>query len=241
MLVKTRGLVLRTVDYSDSSIIVKIYTENFGIQSYLVRGAKRKRSPIRASLFQPLAPLELVVYRKEKSGLQTIKEIKPEYVFTSISFDPVKTALLFFINEVSLRCLVEEEPDPELFRFLHETIQVLDETEKNFSNLHLVFLMRFSRFLGFYPGGHLSREQVVFDLREGKFSEKEPFHPDYVSGEACRLIGNLMRTYYYSLEQLKLTGNERKQLLDILLRYYDLHSNKAGSIQSHKVLEQLLN
>ena len=73
MIYKTRGIVLRTVDYSDTSLIAKIYTEQFGIQSYLIKGAHRKNASIKANLFQPLALLELVVYKKEKKQLQVLK------------------------------------------------------------------------------------------------------------------------------------------------------------------------
>src|ERR1051326_2857465 len=163
MLHKTRGIVLRTTNYSDSSIITKTYTEQFGIQSYLIKGAKRKKASIKANLFQPLSLLDLVVYKKEKKQLQTLKEAKPEIHFTSVPHDLAKTSILFFLDEVLLKCLHEEENNPELFSFLHETIQTLDAAEKSFSNLHLIFLIRFSRFLGFYPQGKFSELNSLFD------------------------------------------------------------------------------
>src|ERR1035437_8438600 len=169
MIYKTRGIVLRTADYSDTSLIAKIYTEQFGIQSYLIKGAKRKKASIKANLFQPLALLDLQVYKKEKKQLQTLKEVGAEIHFASIHNDPAKTSILFFLNEILLKCLQEEEENSELFSFLHETIQTLDSAEKNFSNLHLIFLIRFSRFLGFYPQGNYSDTNSFFDLREGKF------------------------------------------------------------------------
>jgi DNA repair protein RecO (recombination protein O) len=239
MLYKTKGIVLRTVDYSDTSIIVKIYTEEFGIQSYLIRGAKRKKATVKSNLFQPLSLLELVVYKKEKKQLQTLKEARPEVHFASIPHDPAKASILFFMNEVILKCLHEEEHNPELFSFLHETIQTLDAVEKNFSSLHLIFLVRFSRFLGFYPQGNFSKTNFLFDLREGKFTNAEPMHPDYLTGENSLLLNKLILSNYYSMESLVLSGKERKMLLDILLRYYDLHLSHIGSITSHKVLEQI--
>src|ERR1035437_6833481 len=176
MIHKTRGIVLRTVDYSDTSLIVKIYTEQFGIQSYLIKGARRKNVSIKGNLLQPLALLELVVYKKEKKQLQTLKEVGAEIHFTSIPNDQAKTSILFFLNEILLKCLQEEEENAELFLFLHETIQTLDSVEKNFSNLHLIFLIRFSRFLGFFPQGNFSDTNSIFDLREGRFVKQEPMH-----------------------------------------------------------------
>lgn len=240
MLHTTRGIILNTVDFSDTSIISKIYTEAFGIQSYLIRGAKRKNASVRSNLFQPLSCLELIVYKKEKKQLQSLKEARPEFHFTSIPHDPAKTSIVFFINEVILKCLHEEENNPGLFSFLHETIQSLDAAEKNFTNLHLIFLIRFSRFLGFYPQGSYSASCPVFDLREGKFTPTEPLHHDYLSQESSELLGRLIRTNYYSMESLNMAGKERKSMLDVLLRYYELHLSHIGNISSHKILQQLL-
>jgi|ERR1035437_474927 DNA repair protein RecO (recombination protein O) len=239
MLHKTRGIVLRTVDYSETSLIAKIYTEQFGIQSYLIKGARRKNASIKGNLFQPLALLELVVYKKEKKQLQTLKEAGPEIHFASIPYDPAKASILFFLNEILLKCLQEEEENTELFSFLHETIQTLDSVEKKFSNLHLIFLIRFSRFLGFFPQGNYSDVNSVFDLREGMFVSREPLHPDFLTKENSKLISKLIFSNYYSMDSLVLSGKERKNLLDILLHFYQLHLSNMGSMTSHKVLEQV--
>ena len=239
MLHKTKGIVLRTVDYSDTSIITKIYTEQFGIQSYLIKGAKRKKASVKANLFQPFSLLELVVYKKEKKHLQTLKEARPEIYFASIPHEPAKTSILFFLNEVVLKFLQEEENNPELFSFLHETIQTLDVEEKNFINLHLIFLVRLSRFLGFYPQGRFSELTSVFDLREGKFISGEPLHPDFIIKENSKLLSRVLSSNYYSMDNLLLSGKERKNLLDIILRFYELHLSHMGSISSRKVLEQV--
>ena len=239
MIYKTRGIALRTVDYSDTSIIVKVYTELFGMQSYLIKGAKRKKAPIRSNLFQPLSLLELIAYKKEKKQLQTLKEAKPEIYFTSIPQDPSKTSILFFLNEVLVKCLHEEENNPELFSFLHETVQMLDAAEDHYNNLLLIFLVRFSRYLGFFPQGVFSEKNPVFDLREGRFIAQEPLHPDFLTEKNSLLMGKLIASNYYSMDKLILSGKERKILLDILLRFYELHLSHMGRITSHKVLEQL--
>ena len=239
MLHKTRGIVLRSTDYSDTSIIAKIYTEQFGIQSYLIKGAKRKKATVKSNLFQPLSLLELVVYKKERKQLQVLKEARAEIHFTSIPHEPAKTSIVFFLNEVLLKCLHEEENNPELFSFLHETIQTLDSSEKNFSNIHLIFLIRFSRHLGFFPQGNFSETNSFFDLREGKFISREPQHHDFLTKENSKLLGRLILSNFYSMENLILSVKERKNILDILLHYYELHLSNMGNISSHKVLEQI--
>ncbi|MEK6615384.1 MAG: DNA repair protein RecO [Bacteroidota bacterium] len=239
MIYKTRGIVLRTTDFSDTSIIAKIYTELFGTQSYLIKGAKRKKAPVKANLFQPLSLLELVVYKKEKKHLQTIKEARPEIHFASIPHESAKTSILFFLNEIVLKCLQEEEKNPELFSFLHESIQTLDAAEKNYSNLHLIFLLRFSKFLGFFPQGNFSETNSIFDLHAGKFIDKEPMYPDFLGKENSKLLSKLIFSNYYSMDNLALSGEKRKNLLNIILRFYELHLAHMGRISSHKVLEQV--
>jgi DNA repair protein RecO (recombination protein O) len=239
MLHKTRGIVLRTVNYSDTSIITKIYTEEFGVQTYLIKGAKRKSASIKANLFQPLSLLDLVVYKKEKKRLEILKEASVEIHFTSIPGDPAKTSILFFLNEILLKCLQEEENNPELFSFLHESMQTLESAEKNIANFYLIFLIRLSRFLGFYPQGKYSETNPIFDMQEGGFTNSEPMHPNFLNLENSMLIGKLLVSNYYSMDALALSGKERKELLDILLRFYHLHLSNMGSISSHKVLEQV--
>lgn len=239
MIHKTRGIVLRNSDFSDTSIITKIYTEQFGVQNYLIKGAKRKKSAIKANLFQPLSVLEMVVYKKEKKQLQIIKEAKLDFHFVSIPFDPVKSSILFFINEIILKCIQEEEPNADLFSFLHESIQILDSTEKNFSSIHLIFLVRFSRFLGFYPQGKFSEINSIFDLREGKFVSTIPFHSDFLTNQNSILINRIILSNYYTMDTLNLSKKEKKTLLDILLRYYELHLPHFEGVSSHRILQQL--
>ena len=239
MIYKTRGIVLRTINYSDTSIITKIYTEQFGVQSYLIKGAKRKKASVKANLFQPLSLLHLVVYKKEKKNLQVLKEAAPEIHLTSISQDPSKTSILFFLNEILDKCLREEENNPDLFSFLHETVQTLENAERDFAGFHLVFLIRFSRFLGFFPQGNFSDANYLFDLREGKFVSTEPMHPDFLLADSSKLLSGLIFSNYYTMDKLNLSGKERKDLLDTLLHFYHLHLSGMGSITSHKILEQV--
>ena len=239
MLYKTRGIVLRTINYSDTSIITKIYTEQFGVQSYLIKGAKRKKASVKANLFQPLSLLHLVVYKKEKKNLQVLKEAAPEIHLTSISQDPSKTSILFFLNEILDKCLREEEDNPELFSFLNETVQTLENAERDFAAFHLVFMVRLSRFLGFFPQGNFSDANYLFDLREGKFVSTEPLHPDFLLADSSKLLSRLIFSNYYAMDKLNLSGKERKSLLDTLLRFYHLHLSGMGSVTSHKVLEQV--
>lgn len=239
MLFKTRAIVIRSIDYSETSIIVKVYTEEFGLQSYLIKGAKRSKASIRASLFQPLFLLNLNVYNKEGKQLQTIKEATLDIPLNSTYTNPSKISILFFINEMLNKCLQEAEANPELFSFLHEAIQFLDSAEAHFTNFHLIFLVRLSRYLGFYPQGNYTASTPMFDLREGRFVRQLPTHPDYLLDNKSKLIYQIITSNWYSMEKLEVSYQERKEILENLIRLYQIHLSFMGNISSHKVLEEI--
>ena len=239
MIYKTQGIVFRATDYSDSSLIVKIYTEVYGIQSFIVKGAKRKGASVKSNLFQPLTLLELTAYKNEKKQLQTLKEIRVATPLISIYSSPVKMSLLFFINEVVYKCIHEEEGNPNLFLFLQESIQLLENTEENYINFHLIFLMRLSRFLGFYPKGNFSDANCLFDMQEGLFLNTPPSHTRYLTIERSLLLNKLLLSNYYDMGNLVVSAIERRKLLEVLVEYYEIHLSHIGKLNSHKILQQI--
>src|ERR1700733_10299919 len=126
---KTSGIVLRTVKYGETSLIVTIYTELFGLQSYMVNGVRTSSSkgPGKANLFQPAAILDLLVYHSDVKNLQRIKEFKWEILYQRIYFDTVKNAIVLFMIELLLKCLKQPEPNSELFQFVKIALLNLDE------------------------------------------------------------------------------------------------------------------
>ncbi|MCB0806703.1 MAG: DNA repair protein RecO, partial [Bacteroidales bacterium] len=222
MLQATRGIIFKTVKYSESSIIAKIYTEQSGLQSYMVRGLRSKKSTIRQALFQALTPVELVAYHREKKELQNLKEIKVAYPFVSIPFDIKKSTILLFLNEVLYQVIREEESNPDLFNFIFNAIIKLDKLTENNSVFHLVFLVQLTRFLGFYPFDNFSEQQPNFDLTEGRFTHSTG--PDTV------IAISPYSNYISSITKIKdadryvpIPSQHRRKLLEILLNYYRHH------------------
>jgi len=68
MLVKTQGIILHIVRYGDQSLILTVYTEEFGRQSYIMNGTRGPKSKNRAGILQPLYMLDLEVYQKKNPG-----------------------------------------------------------------------------------------------------------------------------------------------------------------------------
>ena len=153
MLHSTRGIFLHKINYSESSLIVKIYTEKFGLQSYMLKGAKRKKKQNTVNILQHLALLDMEVYHRPKSNLQKIKEYKLHKPFQSIPYRIQKSTLALFINELIMKTIGGEEAAPELFGFLYDEIDLLDRTDGSVADFHLNFMAKYSSLLGFSPSG----------------------------------------------------------------------------------------
>ena len=239
MLHTTRGIVLQTFSYTDSSVITKIYTELFGLQSYLVNAAHSRRSATRAGLLQPLTLVECVVYKKEKKQLQRIKEIKCAQPYADIPHNIAKSSIALFLNEILCKSIREEECDQQLYEFIHHSLLLLDLSTASCANFHLYFMLRLSRHLGFFPSNNFSASQKYFDLQEGFFKTFEPHHALFISPLLAEKLNVLMNSSFENIAALPISAAERKQLLENLITYYELHIPALRNVRSHKVLEEI--
>lgn len=238
MLEKTRGIVLKLTAYGDSSVIAAIYTESFGLQSYMVHGAKKPRAKIRINMLQPLQLLDMVVYRKENTNLQRIAEVQLAPSFVSIPYDMAKSTVVMFINEVLYKVLKHQDADAPLFQFAFHAISWLDSVERMPPDFHLFFLLRMTRFLGFQP----DRREVgtnYFDLKDGIFMKSMPSHPFVLSEPYVSLFNQLSTSTVEQLSQIRMSREQRNIMLDKIVEYYRLHVH-IGEIKSHAILVEVL-
>ena len=196
MIAQTKGVVIKTINHGESGLIVRIFTELFGMQSYLVKGIGSKNAKIKSAFFQPLNLLELVVYHKENKSLHHLKEVQPEYVFQHLHQDVVKRSLLIFVNELLYKSLREELPDKLLFHWLHHSLIWLDLAQHRVADFHLMIMMQLTHYLGFYPKTTKAKAYAVFDLQEGLFVNQLPMHPYYITGESVASLLRLMETTF---------------------------------------------
>ncbi len=235
MFVKTRGIVLRVTKVSDSGAVVNIFTKEHGLQSFFVKGLQGKRSKAKASYFQPLTMVNIVFRHSRNDTLQTFSEIELDYNYRTATTDITKSTQIFFLNELLYKTLKEESSNPQLFTWIANSLKWLDISGNDFVNFHLVFMIQLTKFLGFYPG-HLTESPEVFDMQEGNFVSNTPFHTNYVTGRIVPLLSSLMSTTYDSSANTSLSNKDRKELLNILISYYDLHLPSLGKFKSVEVL-----
>ncbi len=169
MIRKTRGIVLHTTKYGESSLVVHCYTEQAGRQTFMVKGVRKSRKQNRANLFQPLFILDFEVYHKDSREIQLVKEVTRTVPLNSLPFDITKSTQAIFIAEVLYRVIREEEPNPMLANFLINTIQYLDTMEEASPDFHIIFMFNLSRHLGFYPQNNFDEGSGFFNLASGRF------------------------------------------------------------------------
>ena len=199
MLQHTTGIVLRTIKYNDASVIADIFTEQQGRVSYLVKLPRARKSPSRSVLFQPLSVLTYESDFRPRLNLQRLKDARPLCLFTSLPYDPYKSAIALFLAEFLNHALHEETANAPLFAYLCNSLQWLDGARTPVANFHLVFLMRMSRFLGLYPNLDDYHPGDCFDLRAACFARVQPLHSDVVRPDEAGRMGMLMRMNYASV------------------------------------------
>ncbi len=240
MLKKSRGIVLSYVKYSESSIISKIYTKEFGLQSYVVKGIRSKKSKARIALFEPLSIVEIVAYQNENKSIHNLKEIRIDYPFQSIPFDALKRSILFFLDEILIKTIKEENSNPALFDWLTHSLAWFDLSEENNMNFHLSFMIQLSRFLGFYPKKESIPDSRFFDLDSGLFTRQRPKSPNHLSEGQADLFHDIYNGSFEDASRIKMSSGQRRKLLESLIVYYKIHSPGFGELKSLDILKMVL-
>ncbi|OBX26088.1 DNA replication and repair protein RecO [Gelidibacter algens] len=239
MLVKTNAIVLSKIKYGDHDVIVKCYTKNRGVVSYLLRGIlKSKRSNSKIAYYQPLSQLEIEENYKANHSLHFITDVKLSVPYHSMHTNILKGAIVMFLSEVLASTLKEEESNLSLYEFLETTLQWLDH-ETDFANFHLLFLLELSKHLGFYPD--ISQlNYPYFNLSTGSF-ELKPQTQYTISGENLMLLKQLLGIKFDELNTIKMGSQQRQSLLNSLLFYFELHLSDFKKPKSLQVLNQVFN
>ncbi|MDR1698759.1 MAG: DNA repair protein RecO [Prevotellaceae bacterium] len=239
MFQSTLAIVLNVVKCSDKSLIVHLFTKEGGKGSFIVKGVHGKKSALRLSMLQPLSIIEIEMSNRKSRDIQYIKEGKTAFVFEELHFNPAKSAIALFIAEVLLRSLRETEKDEALFDFLHKSIVLLDGCKNGTANFHLIFLVEFSRHLGFYPNVEERQPNAYFDLQNGSFVPARPLHAHYLTPQWAEVIFHLTKMNYSHLPQYRISREQRTEILRWLLDYYRLHVSDFGKLKSLDVLQML--
>lgn len=239
MLTKTQAIVLHSLKYGETRLIVDMFTRSQGRQSFIVSIPKSVKGKIKKQLFQPLTLLEIESDLRPKLQLQKLSDVRLASPFSSIPFDPNKLSISLFIAEFLYYALRSEQHNEPLFDYIVNSIQWLDAQTDRFANFHLVFLMRLSRFLGFYPNLDHYQTGDYFDLRESVFLSTPPVHRDFLHPQEAEKIQLMMRMDFPTMHLFRMSHQERNRLLEVSLIYYRLHLPDFPELKSVSVLQEL--
>jgi DNA repair protein RecO (recombination protein O) len=210
-----------------------------GRQSFIVSIPKSTKAKIKKQLFQPLSILELEFDSRPKVQLQKLADVRLALPFSSIPFHAHKLSISLFLAEFLYYALRGEQENELLFDYVANSLLWLDGQQDRFSNFHLVFLMRLSRFLGFYPNLDHYQSGDYFDLRESMFQSAPPVHRDFLFPEEANKVQLMMRMDFPTMHLYRMSHDDRNRLLEVTLKYYRLHLPDFPELKSVSVLQEL--
>ncbi len=224
MVIKSKGIVLSYIKYGETSIIVKIYTKDYGLGSYIVNSIRSQSSKKSIGHFQPFSILDLVLYVKESRNLQRIAEFKNHIILHSIHQDLYKSTITLFLSEVFAKLLSSESSsNPSLYNFAESSIHSFDRIGNKVSNFHIQFLLKLARYLGF-----------EIENAEHIFSTINQLAP---SSKIHSITEKMLQEPYDTTFQLNATL--RNEILDAILSYY-IHHMQIPKPKSLEVLRSIL-
>ncbi len=240
MLHTVKAIVFRVTKYNESSLVVKVYTNLFGIRTYMVRGIRRRKGGVSMALFQPLSLLEMQVYERHNKDIQYIKEVKPAYHYTSIPLQIEKSSLLVFLNEVVYKSVKEEVGNETLFRFLYDSFVDLDTTEAPSAHFHIRFMLQLSQYLGFFPDNNYTDTCPFFDMAEGVFVNMLPPEKQTIVPPLSLLFSELINAVSVGKPFPSMAKPQRQTLLHKCIAFYSFHVPQFRDIKSLEVLETVM-
>lgn len=239
MQVTTKAIILTSLKYGDTSLIVKAFTLSDGLKSYLLKGVlSAKKGKLKAAYFQPLTQLELVASHRNRGTLESIREAKVSYHYQTVHTQVAKNALTMFLAEMLGNSIHEEEVNIPLFNYVETALQWLDINDE-VANFHLYFLMLLTKYLGFYPDVN-HQEAPYFDLLEGEFVFKPSLNP-IISGKCLSLFKQILGINFDALEQVKMSKTERQELVRAIVLYFELHLQGFRKPKSLAILNEVFN
>jgi len=237
---KTRGIVLQHFRYSDTSLIVKIFTEQFGLRSYLIKGAFQRRSKFRPALFMPMTIIEFVQASKPGKELHFMNEVSVVSHFHQLHQSVKKNAVVMFMSELLSRTIQEEETNLPLFDFLNTSLLWLDLRPGGFAAFPLFLMVELSRYLGFYPKKNTYQPGYYFDAMAGLFRQNPPEHPYYLNQQLSDYLFQLPEIGLEAIGNITWSNADRRDLMQELINYYKLHIPGFHGLKSHEILKIVL-
>ena len=241
MISNCRAIVLNQIKFKETSLIVHLYTREYGRISVLVNSvfSTSKRKKNKASFFQPLSLLDIIIDYKPSRDIQPVREFSSSFSLSSIHFNIKKSFIAMFVAEMIYKAVREEESNTHLFDFIESSIRYLDISEESFSNFHLVFLIKLSKYLGFFPMFESYKPNYLFNIKKGVFNSYASSDFFILDKELSKNLYEIGLVNYSEMGIVALSGKRRVKLLEIIIEYYFYHIDTLGTINSLEILKEV--
>ena len=237
-LVSTKLIVLSSIKYSDTSLIVRCYTASDGLRTYFLKGIlTRKKGKLKKAHFQPLMQLEVVASHSDKDSLDFIREVKIDYAYKTLYTDVYKQTLVYFISEFLTNALREEIYNEGLYDYIALNLQRLDHLTQ-YANFHFVFLLNLSQFLGFYPDTK-NIAYPYFNLEQGVFEQRINLD-NCLANKELLVFKKLLGINFDTLNTVQFSTEEKQLLITVLIRYFTVHLTTFKKLKSVAILHEVL-
>ncbi len=243
MLHKTKGIVLRTIKFGETSVICSVFTELLGLQSYMIKGVRTTKSRTsKANLLFPSSMLDMVVYLQPQKNLQLVKEFQAAYLYRTTQEHVAKNGVAVFAVEIVMQLIADHDPAPELFAFTEAFLKQLDARPvQDIANFPLFFLIQAGRLAGYHLSGSYTPETPYADLHEGRYTASLPLLPPFIEGEEAATMGQLNAAPDLdTITGIRLSNAARRQALDHFIAFLQLHVAHFRELKSLPVLTAIL-
>lgn len=231
-----QGIIINTIRYKDNAFVCRIFMEHHGLKTFLIQVSKSTKSS-KVNLLQPLMMIEFEAVIKENTQMHKLKDLRLALPLSEIYFNPIKSTMVLFLNEVLSKTIPDDYVNKHLYSFLWEAIKLLDDAidERNF---HIWCLLEISRHYGFYP--YVEDENPnYFDLSTAAFVTDRPKHQYYLEGENANSLLALLNKRWHQVQPINMHSSIRKTLLESLVTFLKLHLENLREIKSLEVLHQV--
>jgi len=237
MFITTKGIVLRAYPFKDNNCIAKVFTEDYGLVSFIV-----KKTKTQIILSQPLTVAE-ITYRKPKNKeLFYVKETHVDYVYNTIMFNHVKLQCAIVLCDILNKCL--NEANPSIYKFLIDSFKWLDGIDNLSVGFDSLFLIKFCEHHGISPFTNIEQklEQKQLNILEGRFVPviNKSDDSNIVPLKESMALYNLSKLNYDNLSDYNISENTNESIFNYLILYLSTHLTELKSIKSIKLLKDLV-
>jgi len=236
---KLKGIVLNTIRYSDKHNIVHIYTDGRGLMSFAVPQGKTQAARMRNAMLMPLSLVDLEARVAGNRDLAQLRELRRNYPLATLYSDPLKNAISLFVSELLVHVISEPEGNEPLFRYIEQSVQLLEQLPGSVGNFHICFLYHLGAHLGIQPNVESYHQGYWFDMTDGVFVPAAVSGHMHLQPREAQVIHLLSRMTFRNMGAFRFSREERNRMLDVIISYYKLHNAAIGTLRSPDILKQL--